>query len=546
MKKVALFFTAGTSDLKFVAEDGDLLELSKDVSGKGNKMAEIKEIHLSIKAAADANQVVLWPFDDVTDEVLLGQLRARNVKKIAFAKINDKSIPDTCVDVKDHENEIELKRLEDGRLLMAADKMMPLWNAIRTQAPQTPEICAIVGFRTLRETRQDEPIMAEQLIFDKLKEHLNPKYHELVIYLNCDETLEDENGNFLAIATDRIETGVRECRAALVKAGVTEPVEPWLAMTGGIPPVKAVLRAAAELHFGRPARILLQHEGREQVSYYRAPQDSMITRRHALELVAKGDFAGAYAVAQPFERQKAEKLWVKPLKLAASYFDGRLDVTEGTPDFLNQLLPKEMPRCLYAAMRTEAALRAGRTPEAVLWTCAFYDAALIDHIGRLDWVEELDDSDQKLLRIKDSMKPPGILLKPLKKGQTDTACLRPNGTDGFRYFTGSRFDGTWISAINDSVAIKQLSKDIDLKYKTDQATPRSIRNSVAHSALSVERMQQVKNIFIGSGLWIKTNDALNFLAAPHIKSVLERLDVSSASSLYERVTTGLTNSLKGN
>jgi hypothetical protein len=541
VQNVALFFTAGISDLKFVAKDGRLLELSKDISGKGSKeMASVRTVHEALRALG-ADKIALWPFDDVPEAVLRFQSGSMNATKVAFFKnaagesVLDRSPVDGVYD------DILLQYLDDGRIIMVADKMRPMWDIIHSQIRvRQVRICAVVGFRSFRDNEPAEPIMAEELIFGKLVErfHATLRYSQLVTYLSGSERLEDEEGDFLPAASDRIERGVRECRSSLTAGGIQEPVEPWLATTGGIPAVKGVLRAAAELHFDCPARMLERPEGTKLASYYHAPQDSLIARRHALKLVEKGDFTGAYAVAQPFEEQELQHYWVKPLGQTALYFDGRLSTASHTPDFLTCLVNDKMPRCIYAAMRTEAALRAERTPEAIIWTSAFLDAALVDHIATLEWVQNVERYGSRL-STKPGTQVPQVLLEP-----NGGICLEKEPTSGYKYYTGGRRNDRWLEIIGDSQAVTKLFKSF--KSKSGEASPREIRNNLLHNAVSVKQMKGAQTIFVRSGLWKDINDSPRFLTADLVRGVFEKLGISPRPEvLYENVTTGLTNILAG-
>ncbi|MBF0160052.1 MAG: hypothetical protein HQL58_11080 [Magnetococcales bacterium] len=524
-KSIALFFTAGISDLKFVAEDGSLLELAK-VHSHSSTYASIREVHESLLKIGSDN-IAIYPFD--TDLVFDNS----GVVNVNFLKYND-FLAQAPIDA--NGRSFPLQRLDDGRLLLAADKLLPIWSSIQKKQQR---VSAVVGFCTKRDNRNDEPVAAEKLIFTKLVERLRPEYSDLVTYVKGQETLESQTGVFLPDAVARIEKGVYLCHQSLGDTKTT----PWLTTTGGIPPVKGVLRAAIELHFG-PVRSFQRFQDGAESSFYHAPQDSLVARRHALDFIRCGALIEAAAMAWSFRDNETERYWVHPLRCAARFLDGNPVFAYSTghypesaapserrlelPLFVYQMAQHMLPggnqpqrRCLLVGLRAEAALRAGRWVDAINLSVTFHDAAIRDMINQKigHYVGDRE------IELKRSLTPSERLTlcdTNYGIGQNDP-CLRPIRQNVFRVWSSKHHDDVWCQFFGGP-----------LKEMNDRLHGlREFRNRNTHDILSDNDIKKTKDAFKQIGLWQQSNQTnmLSFLDTDLPKEILRELGYKNDNPL---------------
>lgn len=542
-KKVALFFTAGVTDLKFVAEDGSLLELSKDVS-TGEEQASIRDVNEALQRLGLEN-ICLLPFDEKPNSV---PVKDNDFAKIAFLGPGLGDLR-SCNPINMGMQEIRLRWLESGCLLMMANKMAPAWEKL-TDRDVSPR--ALVGFRTLRDNERDEPIFVEELIYEKMRAALkrigkNLRYAELTTYAKGSERLENEQGAVRHEVLSRIEDAVRACRAKLG----CEAIEPWLATTGGVPWVKPVIRTAAELHFG-PTLVVERREGGQTASFFRAPHEDLIARRYALELVRRGAFIEAAAHAWPFRDDPHAARWSYPLRGAARLFDGNpvgafhlgaypSDISPPKkvepPNFLQEMATEIIEtrehgqrRSLLVGLRCEAALRGGKWLEAINLTFTFYDAALKDiiecKIGR--FVEE------RVIKLHQdfSTNIPDDLTNPIGHKEKKILEQHRSGTENwFQFWSDRETDPTLCSHLGSSmVALEKVINSL-----------RDIRNENTHSVLSQRDIRNAQTQFVDGQIWVSDDDTgFSLLNAPIVKSLFSelglRLNVNPLDSLTDAIS----------
>lgn len=297
-----------------------------------------------------------------------------------------------------------------------------------------------------------------------------------------------------------------------------------------------------------------------------SPADSFRGRAHARQLILRGDFAGAFHAVEPLIDDPEETEWILPLENAAKYFAGNLPFEPGLPPYLHRLADPDNPRCLLAAMRTEAALCMGlaRVSEAVAWTCAFFDAALLDFMERLPDVVDFDDFARMISFAKE---PPSLLTKPGPFGRDGSGCLDRRGADpgtyAYRYSTlGGEIVKRWLNVINVG-PLKNLNRSL-AKKDADGLQPRDYRNITMHSMVPQELMKRLVDGFTSANLWrVSSDDGLSaedlvahwaigvtasedplspgdhFLARDPIKGVLQELGFSDPVKLYRDLVDGL-------
>ncbi len=514
MREVAIFFTAGISDIKFLSADGRLLELTKH-RGIQHEFLSIRDIHEGLLALG-RDRLAVMPFEGTIE------YQASRPTPVSFLK--DSSARDIfrAGAVASDLTSIPLKYLEDGRLVLVADKFDAAWRAIQTE---DVKVVAISGFRTLRDNDPQEPIASEKLIYDCMTDKLQPGHHRLVEYVKAGERLEDVD------IVGRVESAVAECHK-VVDVGV----EPWLAMSGGIPGTKEVLRAAVGLHFG-PARSILRREDAD-ASFIRAPHDSLIARRHALDFVRRGALIEAAAVAYPFrDDRKNLQQWVRPLHLAARLLDGNPvaayakglypQTTDSwlkvePPEFLQSLAKQILPgedqpqrRCLLVGLRAEAALRSCKWFDAINLTVTFVDAARRDAIERHLMGVFTGDRKFKLGRAL-SVAEDEALCRTRYGPEPSRPCLMRQADQQYMVMSTREHDDAWCRFLGGA-----LEKMNSILNRGDPSL-REIRNRNTHDLLDEDRLETGRKRFVESGLWAmdQTNQHLSLLSAKVPEEIL--------------------------
>lgn len=505
--RVAIFFTAGLSDLKFVSADGDLLELTKMREQPGGRQyASIREVHQALLELG-AGRIALAPID--------GEAPRRRGIGVGFLKGD---APPDRNPVGLATQDFALAMDEAGRLRMAADKLLPAWER---RQEQRAEVVAVVGFATRRDDDPDEPIAAEALIFDKLVAAWTPRHSALVRYATGRERFEGGQGRPFAQAAKRIEDAVRECRRAL-----DGPVEPWLVTSGGIPGAKEVIRAAVELHFG-PAKTLLSRETRDGSApdeFLRSPQDALVARRQALDFVRRGALREAAAVTYSFrdERGPADRLAL-PCRCAARFLEGnpvrayawkkhptdaeRWETQCSFPEFIfefaRSLNAEGVPlRSVLVGLRAESALRSHRWLDAVNLTTSFFDAVLADTIERR--FGTFDEDDDRLLALREPLGTEDearlVAQSPLGRPPTPAmrACLSRQEDGRYLVQTGGLHDGIWCAVLGPE--IESLRKALRAT-RHKRLSIRDARNKNTHNLLTDQELADLLEDGPRFGVW---------------------------------------------
>lgn len=261
------------------------------------------------------------------------------------------------------------------------------------------------------------------------------------------------------------------------------------------------------------------------------PMESFRAREHATQLIEAGDFTGAAGVVSHLLGTR-EAAWARPVIEVAWYLMGRGalgTVTDARP-YLQPLVDGGAPRCLLSAVRAEAALRGGRIPEAIAWTCTFFDAALLDFMEKKLCArrDDLDDLESKITIQPAAMPPP---TSPLwHKG-----CLKdlnPPVPSSYRYNTNGK-RGEWLGFLG-VVALNEYNTA--LEHPTHGRKPRQLRNANTHALLLPAEMRRVEDVFVHAGLWNMAGAGagggrLLWPRSPANK-VLEALGVSAPAGLY--------------
>lgn len=321
-----------------------------------------------------------------------------------------------------------------------------------------------------------------------------------------------------------------------------------LAIMGGLPSYRDQIRALARFRFRRanvfdyvqplrqPGHVERQPDGR-------LPSDSYRLRHEVRTKIRKGDFVAAATVARQ-GWAPSRTTWGEPVAQAAAYLNGMLENADALPDYLKDLVRPDVPRCLLPAMRVEAALRVDRLPEAVLWTFAFFDAALVDGIAALPFVAEFNELTRTVDVTEDETAVPEELLvvqpnRPTCLSRDDGRAGRPpNGLRRLRYQTGSLVNRTWLRNLGEiGVHLSRFDRRLSDQNGLE---PKSLRNVIMHSSLPAGLMAGLRERFTALGIWnghVTPNGF--FLGQSEVAAIVTGLGMEHPARLHDRLVEGL-------
>jgi hypothetical protein len=293
------------------------------------------------------------------------------------------------------------------------------------------------------------------------------------------------------------------------------PAQILVATTGGFPVVANLVEEIVRLYAAPDGTIELLEapdgaEGRA-VSRQRVPEPaaSYQARRHARDLIEKGNLLGAWGAVQHLHHDAVEQRWTRVVEWL-----GQFAASLPVPEACDIGVLKHEHMSIKAALRVELALRASDIPRAVHGTVAFFESALWDHLKpRL--TRHDDPRKHRLYKVDPA--PADCLIRKEDGSAEDRK--RPFGvaeeTDG----------GGWYRIFDDDVCGIRLAKHY-LQQKALQqlgqavSKIRELRNDVAHNEPTSELMNEARAKMVAASLWSQNSE---FLAMPLVQCVLRGL-----------------------
>lgn len=444
---------------------------------------------------------------------------------------------------------------EDNRYVFIPVKLA---SVVRSLREKNKSVVACVVFATHRNDPskfKNEPVSAGMLIARWLAEEfrLEPGRSPEDIGIGKSGWINYLDGDMLACGKGRDYPVNREgvCRIDRAIKTLARP-EYWacLSVGGGLPEMKEPIKACAQFHFRNRVHIWQDPEFKEDKDWILptqippSPTESFRIRHYALEMIRRGDFTGAYALASPLENDPVERQWVRKIKSAHKYLTGILTASSGLPFSLSRLIEPSNPRCLSCALRVESSLQTGRIPEAISWTCTFFDAALIDFIVKTLKPDSIDDL-RKVITIAAGVRLDKRLIE--KIDNSIYGCLNRIREGQYEYRIGGNYTRRWLEVIQ-SKSLTQFRKAIDpYKGKQVHMSPLKLRNILMHSRVTQEYMAEAKSVFISQGLWAskeKTMNGFKFLKQILVQNLFTELGIDHVENYWNTFIEDLSNELK--
>lgn len=456
-----LVLTTGQTDVQLV-EDGTRRELSKDKNAS---------LHDEIESRAGEWRLVYSPSSK-------GEKAAESLPQGTF---------DLCT-----------PKL-DAVLRYAQDKEIRLTSAL------------ILGTRRNAQHEPRDPRYAGQVLETRLRGYGITDVRQVQFLAGREryEGCEPRDAIIRHEVVNRLDEAVRDA------IGDLNPAQIVVGTTGGFPVVANLVEEIVRLHASSDATVELLEapdsaEG-HAVSRKKVPEPaaSYQARRHALDLIEKGNLLGAWGAVQHLHDDEVEHRWTKVVEWLAK-FAASLPI----PEECDICVLKHERMSIMAALRVELALRAGDIPRAVHGTVAFFESALWDHLKPR--LTPHDDPKKHRLYIVEPA-PADSLIRKGDGSAEDRK--RPfevaEETDGVR----------WYKIFDDDVCGIRLAKHYlqqESLQKLGQAVSeiRQLRNDVAHNEPTSELMNEAHTKMVAASLW---SQDCEFLAVPLAQCVLRDL-----------------------
>jgi hypothetical protein len=242
------------------------------------------------------------------------------------------------------------------------------------------------------------------------------------------------------------------------------------------------------------------------------PIESFRARRHALELIGRGDLIAAWGAVRHVKIGAHERQWTTIVEWLY-----RFAASLPIPNKCDVSLLKHPKMGVTAALRVELALRSRDIPRAVHGTVAFFESALWDHLIANSFARE-----RRMLRLK---QPPDAKL--IRRSQNDrTKPFEPKIVKG----------STWYLVFDDgacaiSLAQHYLQDNDLLKLAIAVSEVRALRNDVVHNQPTPKLMSEARNRMEQHHLWSN----YRFLTQPMVQDVLRGLGEHDGQRLCDRL-----------
>lgn len=432
-------------------------------------------------------------------------------------------------------------RCREGALLPAGELALctPKLDAVlRWCQAHGHQLSHALILHTDRIAKRRDPTQAGPIVQRRLAEHGGVQAR-LVSYLTSDEMLEDRRVPQDALVrreiVTRLEVAIVE---EIARSGATTIV---VAAAGGFPEVSSLVRELTALH-AEPRAVCdldVPDSGRggaaaDVASERKQPTDPsavVAAKRHALALVQRGSFIAAWGAVAHLDGEATCRPWTRVLRWLYEWASSLpRDERDGE---CSLPFPRPAQLAAHAAMRVELALRSEDLPRAVQGTVSFFEAAVWQHLhdGHLQRDVVSGKKGKARFRVQP---PPDESEKPIKPVPATDAAGEP------LYYVDNYGDGS-----------RTIARSYLKKHRPDRVAAllaleariekvMHLRNAVAHSEPSVERLEEARGEMVSQKLWSDsaaggTTSPHRFLRQPLIRDVLLELGVTEAEELCERL-----------
>lgn len=386
---------------------------------------------------------------------------------------------------------------------------------------------SVLIFETRRRDTRD-PRLAGEIMERRLRDR-GVETVTRVAFLTGDERLED--------SSDEVDAVVRRSVVATLSGAISRATASLesddlvvVATTGGLPAANEIINELVRLHcVGGPRVTALEVPDRDRamqsdraVEERFHPAAGYRARWHALSLVEKGNFLGAWGAVSHLEGGPGQE-WTQVIRWLA-HFSSSLPL----PPACDLAVLKHQCMAVRAGLRVELALRSGDIPRAVHGTVAFFEAALWDRLGA--YIERSPDPNKRrFFKFKSGEAPEGNKL--CRNGECSAEDRkRPfelkETVDGISWYWVHDGDGGPAARIAKYFLQSDPLKEFDSALVGQKI--RDLRNDVAHAEPTPTLMNEARTRMQTAALWSSTD---TFLSQSLVRDVLLELGETEPETL---------------
>jgi hypothetical protein len=382
-----------------------------------------------------------------------------------------------------------------------------------------------------------DPTQAGPILQQRLRERTGIEA-TVVAYLSGSERLEDRGDPRDAILRREVVARIDGAIANAFGEGTGTTSHVVVAAVGGFPEVSSLTRELARLRAGEAKVMDLdiadarQHAsgGVDKATLRMASTDPsavVAAKRHALELVERGNFIAAWgAVAHLHDRENPEA-WTRVFRWLYEWASSLPHDPPMEPAALP--FPGSEQRAAHVAMRVELALRCGDIPRAVQGTVSFFEAAVWDHLYARHAAPSGEPDAKGRIRFVVSPEPPVERSPFVTVPETDE--------QGRRLYYINNFGADALKIARDYLRGHPPERGVAALLALEPRVAAALlsRNIVAHGEPSRERLEQARATMTQQKLWSEDGHRTYFLRQPLIRDVLVELGVTEPQRLCDRL-----------
>ncbi len=415
----------------------------------------------------------------------------------------------------------EVDKLPDQPFQICTPKLDAVLDYLRTSN-------ALLDCALILDTRRrlpGDPRFAGAILEMRLREQLVLKIRRAA-FLENTESLEDRSNPRDAVIRRKVVTRIAEVVSQALREFAPDRI--LIATTGGIPVIATLVEEVVQLHAGRQVRVdsveVADGATANPPTPDRAvprrsipePAESFRARRHALDLIERGNLVAAWGAVRHLDGDELERRWTQVMEWL---YDFAASLPIPAECDIQVLMGKMAVR---AAIRVEFALIAEDTPRAVHGTVACFESALWDHLSAC--VVKRHPTRQ-LYQVS-----PAPQANQVRSSTSDD---EENRKRPFEVVPES--GETWYRIMDDNVCAIRLAKhylnnaNLEKLGRAIQSV-RELRNDVAHNEPTPALMTSARNRMASEHLWSPEG---RFLSQSLLQNVLKDLGVGVPERLCE-------------
>lgn len=410
-------------------------------------------------------------------------------------------------------------------------------------------LVAVLILETTRKHRFEEPRFAGEIIERRLRD-LNVTNIVRCAYLDADDKDYSDKSNpkdaiVRRAVVARIDDAVRNILHDTENSTKIDKV--IISSTGGMSTITSLIDEIVLLHARTKEAKLIEIEDGSKSTPPEAdyvvsrsqsePHESFRSRRHALDLITRGNLLAAWGAVEHLAGDEDEQKWTKVVRWMSQFAASLPIDTDCDISLLNHKL-----KAVRSALRVEFALRAGDVPRAIHGTVAFFESALCDHLTprilgyhptKPKWCQLDLNNYENLIHVENT--------DALSRRQQDENNKRPfhrvaSSPDYYLIFDDKVRATQLAEKYLDQNALTALSKLISTDLPNlPNSSIRDLRNDVVHNEPTPEKIKEANQRMVAATLWQPEGVKMRFLSVDIVTKVLQELDITDLSAEFNNL-----------